>query len=143
MAAHSVGGLLTQKYISGDHSLVEGAVLMGSTLTRGNRSINADGSTQFDFPVPTLSLGGTKDGLMRISRMAEAYYHGVENINGSQTDMFPVIAYEGISHMSYTSGLVPEHVHDLDLIPDVLEFEAHSIMSKDMLTFFKNVQFGT
>jgi hypothetical protein len=48
-------------------------MLMGSVLARDDHSLNADGTTHFDFPVPTLTMGGTKDGLMRITRMAEAY----------------------------------------------------------------------
>jgi hypothetical protein len=48
---------------------------MGSVLTRDNHSLNSDGTTHFDYTVPTLTLGGTKDGLSRITRVAEAYYH--------------------------------------------------------------------
>jgi len=56
---------------------------MGSVLLRSNHSINDDGSTNWDYDVPTLSLAGTKDGLLRISRVAEAYLHQYTNI---QTD---------------------------------------------------------
>lgn len=56
---------------------------MGSVLLRSNHSINDDGSTHWDYDVPTLSLAGTKDGLLRISRVAEAYWHQYTNI---QTD---------------------------------------------------------
>ena len=43
---------------------------MGSVLLRDNHSINDDGTTHFDYDVPTLTLGGTKDCLMRESRLA-------------------------------------------------------------------------
>lgn len=56
---------------------------MGSALMRDHHELNADGTTHFNYPVPTLTLGGTKDGLMRVSRMAEAYYHQVENIEAA------------------------------------------------------------
>ena len=48
---------------------------MGSDLLRTERKINNDGKTEIDFPVPTLSISGTKDGLFRITRVAESYYH--------------------------------------------------------------------
>ena len=62
---------------------------MGSTLTREHHSIQADGTTWFDYPVPTLTIGGTKDGMMRISRIAEAFWHSSKNINEDQKDLFP------------------------------------------------------
>jgi predicted alpha/beta hydrolase family esterase len=75
LAAHSLGGVMAQKFSKDNSSLIKGQILMGSVLTRDNHSLNKDGTTHFYYPVPTLTLGGTKDGLMRISRMAEAYYH--------------------------------------------------------------------
>lgn len=66
---------MSQKYAKDHTDTIKGQILMGSVLTRDNHSLNADGTTHFNYPVPTLTLGGTKDGLMRITRMAEAYYH--------------------------------------------------------------------
>ncbi len=42
---------------------------------RGTRSIQDDGTTKFAYPTPTLTIGGTKDGLMRITRISESFYH--------------------------------------------------------------------
>ena len=74
MAAHSLGGVMTQRYQK-DHPEIKGSVLMGSVLLRAHHSLNADGTTHFEFPSPVLTLGGTKDGLMRVTRVAESYYH--------------------------------------------------------------------
>ena len=71
---------------------------MGSTLTRDKRSISDDGSTHFDYGVPTMTIGGTKDGLMRISRIAESFWHSEKNIDSTQAGLFPTIAFEGVSH---------------------------------------------
>lgn len=98
---------------------------MGSTLSRDLRGIQTDGKTFFDYPVPTLTIGGTKDGMMRISRIAESFWHTTENINESQKDLFPVMALNGVSHMQFMSGTAPKAVKKRDLKPDISEDEAH------------------
>ena len=116
---------------------------MGSVLTRDNHSLNKDGTTHFDYPVPTLTLGGTKDGLMRISRMAEAYYHQIDNIETAQKGLFPVFALEGASHMSFMSGVPPGLVMKKDLRPEITEAVAHSTFSAEIVKFIDQVTAGT
>ena len=66
---------MSQNYAKGKSSTIKGQVIMGSVLLRDNHKINDDGTTNFDYDVPTLTLGGTKDGLLRVTRLAEAYWH--------------------------------------------------------------------
>ena len=94
---------------------------MGSVLERGTREILADGTSYFNYGVPTLTLGGTKDGLMRISRVAESFWHAHENIAAEQKDLFPVVALKGVSHMGFMSGTPPGAVAKRDLVMDVSE----------------------
>lgn len=55
---------------------------MGSGLLRDHRSNNNDtGLTEIAYNVPTISLIGTKDGLFRVTRAAENYFHQFLNIN--------------------------------------------------------------
>ena len=82
IAGHSLGGVMTQMYAK-DNSEIKGQILMGSVLTRDRHSINDDGTTHFDYDVPTLTIGGTKDGLMRVSRLAEAYWHQYTNLESA------------------------------------------------------------
>ena len=82
MGAHSLGGVMSQKYVKG-RTDIKGLVLMGSVLLRNNHSINDQGQTTFDYDIPTLTIGGTKDGLLRISRVAESYWHQYTNIDSS------------------------------------------------------------
>ena len=63
--------------------MIKGQMLMGSVLLRDKHSITDDGHSLFDYQVPTLTLGGTKDGLMRVTRLAEAYWHQVNNIDAT------------------------------------------------------------
>merc|ERR1711957_977185 len=62
---------------------------MGSVLTRDNHKMNKDGTTHFTMAVPSLTIGGTKDGLLRISRVAESWYHQRENIEKAQDGCTP------------------------------------------------------
>lgn len=83
IAGHSLGGVMSQKYAASNSDTIKGSILMGSVLLRSYHSINDDGSTKWDYEVPTLTLSGTKDGLLRVSRVAEAFWHQYTNI---QTD---------------------------------------------------------
>ena len=105
-------------------------------LLRGKYSINESGTTHFDFEVPTLAIGGTRDGLMRISRVAEAYWHGVKNIEPDQEGLFPVIALEGLAHHSFMSAPYPSFVRNGDLSAQVSQETAHSQVTSAMMNFF-------
>lgn len=75
MAGHSLGGVMAQNYANKNSDVIKGLILMGSVLERGTHEINENGETHFTFKVPTLTMAGEKDGLMRISRVAESWYH--------------------------------------------------------------------
>lgn len=75
IAAHSLGGVMSQQFVKSHSDLVKGQILMGSTLLRDTHSITDEGKTLFDYSTPTLQVSGLKDGLLRISRGAEAFWH--------------------------------------------------------------------
>ena len=107
---------------SPDANLFKGQILMASSLLRDSRSVQeSDGTTLFDYNTPTLTMGGTKDGLMRITRVAESYYHQVANIDSSQANMFPVEVMEGIAHYQFAGGVPPSFVQKNDLKGDITD----------------------
>jgi len=111
IASHSLGGVISQMYVKDNSDLIKGQILMGSTLTRDHHSITDKGTTLFDYKTPTLQLSGVKDGLLRISRGAEAFWHQEKNIDKSQKGMFPVIALDYVSHASFMdSSMIPSFV---------------------------------
>jgi hypothetical protein len=65
-----------------------GQVLYGSVLVRKNTGAGA-------FATPTLTVGAELDGLMRISRVAEAWFYAQRD----GADQRPVIVLPGQSHM--------------------------------------------
>jgi len=57
---------------------------MAGNLLRDHRSNNNEtGHTEMNYDVPTLSITGTRDGLFRVTRAVEGYYHQVLNIDPS------------------------------------------------------------
>lgn len=116
LAAHSLGGVMTQDFLKKgstkvDASQFKGQILMSSVLLRGTRKVqDTDGTTLYDYSTPTLTIGGTKDGLMRISRVAESYWHQVTNISPSQASLFPVEVLSGVAHYQFAGGVPPEFV---------------------------------
>ena len=69
LAAHSLGGVMSQIYLK-NHNEFSGLMLMGIVLLRNTRSIPATGTTLYNFKTPILTMQGTKDGLLRVSRGA-------------------------------------------------------------------------
>jgi len=112
---------------------------MGSVLMRSKRDINKSGTTTFDFNVPTLTIGGTRDGLMRVSRVAEAYWHSVKNIDGSQDGMFPVVALEGVAHHSFMSEPWASFVVKSDLSSPLSQTLAHREITSAIANFFHSL----
>ena len=83
LVAHSLGGVMAQKYAKGKNKEINGLILTSSVLLRNTRSITNEGRTKFNFDVPTLTLTGELDGLLRVSRGAESYWHQRINIEDS------------------------------------------------------------
>lgn len=54
------------------------------------------------YPVPTLACSGELDGLMRSMRMAEAFFHQIEDSRDhNPTVNFPVVVLMGVNHMQW------------------------------------------
>jgi len=83
LAGHNAGALAAQQYISTDSSLVYASIMMGATLDHSVYSIVEDGTSSVTYPVPTLTLGGEKDGVNRITHTSVAFWHQVKNIEQS------------------------------------------------------------
>lgn len=90
----------------------------------------------FQYDVPTLTLNGELDGLLRISRGAEAYWHSMVNIDKSQVNKYPMLALKGISHSSFMdSTMLPGAVKSGDIKPEVDEKTAHNTVALAMTAF--------
>ena len=140
MAAHSLGGVMTQDWLKSNKDTFKGQILMSSVLTRDRRSIDKDaGTSNFDYSTPTLTIGGSKDGLMRVSRVAESYWHQFTNVQTGQASLFPVEMLEGVAHYQFAGGSPPDFVQKNDLKADVSDSAARSMVGKTMTSFIDDV----
>lgn len=113
---------------------------MGSVLVRDTRSVQeTDGSTLYDYETPTLTLGGTKDGLMRVTRVAESFWHQVSNIDPSQANLFPVEVLDGVAHYQFAGGVPPTFVQENDLMGDVSDLDARGLVGQSMTKFIDDI----
>eukprot|EP00933_Yihiella_yeosuensis_P017944 TRINITY_DN1491_c2_g5_i1.p1 TRINITY_DN1491_c2_g5~~TRINITY_DN1491_c2_g5_i1.p1 ORF type:complete len:533 (-),score=130.51 TRINITY_DN1491_c2_g5_i1:110-1708(-) len=123
-AAHSLGTVFTQAYVHDLGDKVAGQILMGGFILRKNFY------PKFDYPVPTLTIGAELDGLARVTRIAESYYHQKD-----QLDKFPVVVVPGMNHMQFGSGDPPINVRWNDLEPEVEEAQAHEAIGSHTANF--------
>lgn len=116
LAGHSAGGMIGQDYATSSGQFIA-QVLMGAAINRDKVSIQSDGSSSIDYTVPTLTIGGSRDGITRISRMAEASWHQDKNVQSSQAGLFPVEVIDGAAHYQFaTESNIPKDVKKSDLI---------------------------
>ena len=128
MAGHSLGGTVLQDYIASSPKNIRGQILMGSFILRKYRNET--------YPVPTLTMGGELDGLCRVTRIMEEYYHRVLHPSSSASvDLFPVIVIEGMNHFEFASGSMPILIKERDLKAEIAFDQAHSLVSSYVVDF--------
>ena len=119
-AGHSIGGMMLQDYLNDNKQAGIGQILLGSFLFRKYRNVT--------YSVPTLTIGGELDGLCRVTRIMEAYYHRILHASDHQSAIrsFPVVVVEGMTHMQFASGDPPSLVRARDLKEIFLNSSAFS-----------------
>ena len=123
IAAHSLGAVMAQSYVhdhASDHNVVA-QILFGATVLRKYRDKS--------YPVPTLTVDGTLDGLLHVTRQAEAYFHQVEAKSSFEDIDRPVVLIEGLNHWSFSSGALPGNVKKNDLKAEVSEEDGHTMVA--------------
>lgn len=115
---------------------------MGSSLIRDfHHNDNTTGNTIIDHPVSTLTLGGSLDGVFRITRNAEAFYHHVQNVHETQVGKFPVIMLKGLSHRSFfDSKYISQHIKANDLDPTVSQEDGFALVAGVFVEFIKQIE---
>ena len=116
--AHSLGSVFLQDYVAKNSDGFSVQFLTGAALGRKHRGA--------PYPVPTMAIDGTLDGLYRVTRQAEGYYHMQD------ADNFPVVTFEGVTHMQFASGAPPSNVAKNDLKPEVADDAAHDMIATVM-----------
>ena len=76
---------------------------------------------------------------MRITRVAESYWHQVTNISKSQSNLFPVEVLEGVAHYQFAGGIPPSFVQKNDLKGDIADDQAQKLIGQTMTKFIHDV----
>lgn len=124
IAGHSAGAARIQTYCNDTGNAVTGQILYAATLLSAFNNLS--------YPTATLMVGGEKDGMMRITRFAEATF-----VYRSQAEKFPVVVIAGANHMSFASGEPPLAVSTRDLRAEVNESVAHEAIALATADFIR------
>jgi predicted esterase len=131
-AAHSSlsSGAVLQDYLIKNQELASGLILMGGFLQRNKRDV--------PYPIHTLMISGELDGVCRVSRMMEEYYHRIY-LRQSDWDAavikYHVITVRGMTHFQFASGEVPNQIKELDFKPEISYDEAHKTVARIISAF--------
>jgi hypothetical protein len=134
LAGHLKGGNLIQKVARSeqfDYSL-KGKILIGSFF---EREILNDLD---QVNVPTLTLGGELDGVCRITRMMEAYYHQVLPEKGT-FGKHSVVVIPQISHSQFFTGRPNSYILSKDLVAEVTDADALEKITNVLSLFISSV----
>ena len=133
-AGHGLGGTVLSNQLKTQE--IDGLILLGSFLPQSLREItNPEGQSKINFPSKVLTIANELDGLCRIMRMAEAYYHSIENVVKEGVDRYPVVVIKGASHLQFASGEPPTFVKSNDLKAEISLEEAHQRISQVIAAF--------
>lgn len=130
IAAHSLGAVMSQIYLTSfGVGKADALVLMGATVLRSNRNSSK-------LP-PTLTVDGDLDGLLHVTRQAEAYFHQVEKADGPHAYLDrPVVLLEGLNHWSFSSGdKLPSNVANHDIQAEVPTAQGHEAIARVISDF--------
>jgi hypothetical protein len=100
LGGHSLGAAFLPNVLEEFVDEVAGLVMLGCFVTRENQEV-VDSNR-----VPTLTLCGELDGLVRTSRIAESYHHAITSKGDTDEAKLtnPVVLIEGMNHFQYVNG---------------------------------------
>eukprot|EP00475_Leptophrys_vorax_P003986 TRINITY_DN12333_c0_g1_i1.p1 TRINITY_DN12333_c0_g1~~TRINITY_DN12333_c0_g1_i1.p1 ORF type:complete len:504 (-),score=132.01 TRINITY_DN12333_c0_g1_i1:88-1599(-) len=138
LGGHSLGSAQAQPHAVSNPNDYLAVILNSGPINRKYRTADSN------LPVPTLTLTGEVDGLVRISRVAESVETQYWNpIDPSWTEKYPVILVPGINHMSFGSGTPPSAVKQRDLKLEVTEDQAHDLIGQYIAAYMQKIALGT
>jgi len=137
ISAHSLGGVMAQTYLASNAHGMDALILMGATILRKYRN-------NVSLPVPVLTIDGELDGLLHITRQAEAFYNQVQLVGAVSAAVHhqPVVILEGLNHWSFGSGTPPSNVAKNDLAAEVTPAAGYAMIAKLMSNYLL-MNFGT
>lgn len=114
---------------------------MASSVQRNLVTIQKDGKSQIDLGnsiIPIMIVGAELDGLNRVSRFAESYYHSNVNINQKQKGQFTTLLIRGMNHAQFASvdSKQPDFIQKNDLKAESSQDDNLNIIVKAIASKF-------
>ena len=128
VAGHSLGGIMART--AAKELDVGGLILLGSYLPK---SPMAGTDKIQEFPIPVLTLGGSLDGLTRLTYIAREYSHYLESLQNQPSEKYrkPVLLFQDINHSHFAHG-GPLHK---DISSPLKTEDAHKLLADHMIAF--------
>lgn len=133
--AHSLGGIIIQDYLLNNLAQLpfqfSGLVLEGSFITRSNLN-----KIPPSFPA-ILTLGGELDGLARLTRMAESFYHN--NKDSSLKESITLVV-DGMNHFQFIGdGERTPTIVKNDIQPEISDEQARDSITS-IINSYMNIR---
>lgn len=127
--AHSLGTVFLQMYCGTAANNCTAQVLTGGPIARTSYY------PKLSYPVPTLTLGGSLDGLARVTRTVAESVYQIQNVSNAG-DLFPVAVIEGMNHYQWASGEPSLLEKSRDLHAEISIEQAHETAAALISDFF-------
>lgn len=124
LVGQGAGGAYLQEYLKTSETLFKATIFIASFISRTNR----ESISKFS---PSLSIGGELDGIARITRFMEAFYH--------QESSDPVVVLGGASHRSFFTGDAPGDIAKYDLSSETDSNSTLNSVAEIIITFIKGI----
>lgn len=123
LSGHSLSGSSLGSFImkcKETQRRTKGVILMGSYLSRFYYE------KRMNFGIPILTITGDMDGgSAKPVKMAEDLFWAMKRSDEYACNMNPLIIVEGVSHLQFTNGDVPDKIKKVDLKPELSYEDAH------------------
>jgi Alpha/beta hydrolase family len=131
LGGHSLGAAFLPSILDEFKNEVAGLVMLGSFVTRDTQNV-VDSNK-----VPTLTLCGELDGLVRTSRIAESYHHAITSKGDTDEAKLnnPVVLIEGMNHFQYVNGEAPYMKRVRDLKAEIDDTDALEAVGSTLAQF--------
>ena len=128
IAAHGGSGELIQN-LNLKNQKIDGFIFLASYIQRHKRSYMEN--------IPSLTIGGSLDGITRITRIAESFYKEILDQKDQKNALLhnPIVIINGMNHHQFSNGDTLTSIFKSDLKAEIDLVKAHHQVAKKINQF--------